>query len=214
VALYLSANLAYALVIPQDEMAKIAGTSVAAEFANRLLGPSGGLLISIAIGVSVFGAMNGGLMAGPRLLYAMGEDRLAPRFLAAVHPRYHTPAVATLVLAAWCGSLILGVGVLIEAGLLARTTSHFDVLTDFAVFGAVLFETMAVGSIFMLRWKRPDALRTYRCPGYPWVPLVYVLGFAGVLASYAAPDKRFEAYTGLSFTLAGALVYWAFLRKR
>lgn len=214
VALYLAANLAYAVVIPQDEMAKIAGTSVAAEFATRLLGPNGGLLISIAIGVSVFGAMNGGLMAGPRLLYAMGEDRLAPRFLAAIHPRYHTPAAATLVLAAWCGALILSVGLLIEVGALARTTSHFDVLSDFAVFGAVLFETMAVGSIFMLRWKRPEAERSYRCPGYPWVPLIYVLGFTAVLASYAAPDKRFEASTGLAFTLAGALVYWVFLRKQ
>jgi amino acid transporter len=214
VALYLTANLAYALVIPQDEMGKIAGTSVAAEFATRLLGPNGGLLISIAIGVSVFGAMNGNLLAGPRLLLAMGEDRLAPRSLAAIHPRYHTPAVATLVLAAWCAALILGVGFLIEFEVLSRTMSHFDVLSDFAVFGSVLFETMAVASIFMLRWKRPDALRTYRCPGYPWVPLIYVLGFVGVLASYAAPDKRIQAYTGLGFTLVGALVYGAFLRKR
>jgi APA family basic amino acid/polyamine antiporter len=76
----------------------------------------------------------------------------------------------------------------------------------------VHFETLAVGSIFMLRWKRPDAERPYRCIGYPWVPLFYVLGFTCVLASYAAPEKQFEAATGLGFTFVGAIVYGLFLR--
>jgi len=214
IVVYLAANLAYALVLRQDEIAKVSGTSVAAEFTTRLLGPSGGLIISIAIAVSVFGAMNGGLLAGPRLLYAMSLDKLAPQRLAAIHPRYKTPVVATIVLAIWTSSLVLAVGLLIEADMLAKGKDHFGVLSDFAVFGSVLFETLAVASIFMLRWRRPDAERPYRCIGYPWVPLIYVIGFTCVLASYAAPDKRLEASTGLAFTLVGALVYWLFLRKR
>jgi basic amino acid/polyamine antiporter, APA family len=212
IALYLAANLAYSVVLSQEEMAKISGTSVAAEFATRLLGPNGGLIISIAIGVSVFGAMNGGLMAGPRLLYAMGVDKLAPARLAAIHPRYKTPAVASTVLAAWTSAMVLIVGLLIQTNVLTMGKNHFDVLSDFAVFGSVLFETLAVASIFLLRWKRPDAERPYRCIGYPWVPLVYVLGFSCVLASYAAPEKQFEAATGLGFTLVGAVVYGLFLR--
>jgi APA family basic amino acid/polyamine antiporter len=201
-------------VLPQDEMAKVTGTSVAAVFATRLLGQHGGLIISVAIAISVFGAMNGGILAGPRLLYAMGADKLAPHRLAAIHPRYNTPAVATMVLAAWTSAMVLVVGILIQSQVLQEGKNHFDVLSDFAVFGAVLFETLAVASIFMLRWKRPDAERPYRCLGYPWVPLIYVIGFTCVLASYAAPDKRLEAATGLGFTLIGALVYWLFLRKR
>jgi basic amino acid/polyamine antiporter, APA family len=214
IVVYLAPNFAYSVVLSQEEMAKVSGTSVAAEFTTRLLGPTGGLIISVAIAVSVFGAMNGGLLAGPRLLYAMGVDNLAPRRLAAIHPRYRTPVVATTVLAIWTCSLVLAVGLLIEAGMLAKGKDHFGVLTDFAVFGSVLFETLAVASIFMLRWKRPNAERPYRCIGYPWVPLVYVIGFTGILASYAAPDKQFEALTGLGFTLVGAIVYGLFLRKR
>jgi basic amino acid/polyamine antiporter, APA family len=224
---YCSANVAYSLVLTQPEMAKLEGTTVAAEFARRLLGPTGGALISGAIAVSTFGALNGNLLVGPRLLYAMGADGLAPRALAAVHPRYHTPAVATLVLAAWSAALVLIGAVLTTTRLpqlhlfvwsldlnLPPNKSLFDVLTDFAMFGAVVFETMAVASIFMFRWKRPDADRPYRCVGYPWTPAVYVLCFVGVLASYFTPEKRVEAYSGLGFALAGAVVYGLFLRRR
>src|SRR5205085_683316 len=78
-----------------------------AEFARRLLGPLGGAVISGAIAISTFGALNGNLLVGPRLLFAMGRDGMAPRRLAAVHPRYHTPVVATLVLAVWSAALVL-----------------------------------------------------------------------------------------------------------
>jgi amino acid transporter len=224
---YCTANLAYSLVLSQPEMAKLEGTTVAAEFARRLLGPTGGALISGAIAVSTFGALNGNLLVGPRLLYAMGADGLAPRALAEVHPRYKTPAVATVVLALWSVALVVIGAVLTrnrlpELPLFGRTVdlnlpagkSLFDVLTDFAMFGAVIFETMAVASIFMFRWKRPDAERPYRCIGYPWTPLVYVLCFIGVLASYFTEEKRVEAYSGLGFALVGAIVYVLFLRRK
>jgi amino acid transporter len=225
-ALYVSANLAYALVIPQSEMATITDTSVAAEFARRLIGPVGGLAISLAIGLSVFGALNGSLMVGPRLLLAMGKDNLAPQALAAVHPVYKTPAVATMVMAAWSVVLVAIGAALTRFRLpdftLVGTTwdpnlpfgkTLFDVLTDFAVFGGVLFETLGVTSIFVLRWTRPDAERAYRCVGYPWVPMIYVAGYTALLLSYAAPQKRVEAYTALGLAFIGAAVYLIFLRK-
>ena len=224
---YCSANVAYGLVLTQPEMANLKGTSVAAEFARRLLGPTGGALIAGAIAVSTFGALNGNLLVGPRLLYAMGADGLAPRALAEVHPRYKTPAVATVVLALWAVALVVIGAALTQyrlpvVPLLGRTIDLnlppgkplFDVLTDFAMFGAVIFETMAVASIFMFRWKRPDAERPYRCVGYPWTPLIYVLCFIGVLASYFTEEQRVEAYSGLGFALLGAVVYGLFLRRR
>jgi amino acid transporter len=219
-ALYLSANLAYALVIPHEELARHATDEVlkkvpvATAFSERLLGAWGEALVAAAIGVSVFGALNGNLLVGPRLLYAMGADGLAPRKLAEVHPRYHTPAVATLVLAGWAAALVVGVAVLIDRGVLDAKRSHFDVLTDFAMFGAVVFETLAVASIFVFRRALPGAARPYRCVGYPLVPLAYVLCFAGVLASYfVRPEKRPEAFTGIGIVLAGAAVYGLFLRR-
>jgi APA family basic amino acid/polyamine antiporter len=226
--LYCSANVAYSLVLSQSEMAKLDGTtSVGAEFARRLLGPTGGALIAGAIAVSTFGALNGNLLVGPRLLYAMGADGLAPRVLSEVHPRYKTPAVATIVLALWAVALIV-IGALLTqhrlpaVPLFGRTFDLnlpkgkplFDVLTDFAMFGAVVFETMAVASIFMFRWKRPDAERPYRCLGYPWTPLIYVVCYVGLLASYFTEEKRVEAYSGLGFALVGAVIYLLFLRRR
>jgi amino acid transporter len=219
---YCSANVAYALVLTQPEMAACKDIPVASEFARRLLGPTGGALISGAIAISTFGALNGNLLVGPRTLFAMSRDGLAPRGLVAVHPKYHTPVRATVVLAIWSAGLVL-IGALLSRRIelpgwtiepVLPDKSLFDVLTDYAMFGAVAFETMAVASVFMFRWKRPEAERPYRCLGYPFTPGIYVLCFAGLLANYFIdPAKRLEGYCGAGFALLGAGVYWAFLRK-
>jgi amino acid transporter len=213
ILLYVTANLAYAVTLSHEEIRACKATPVASEFSRRLLGPGGGALVSAAIALSVFGALNGNLLVGPRLLYAMGRDGLAPRVLAEVHPTYRTPVVATVVLAAWAVALVVGGAALVESGAMAPGKPLFDVLTDFAMFGAIVFETMAVASIFVFRRIHPGADRPYRCVGYPVVPLVYVLCFVGVLASYAVPEKRVEAYTGLGFVAAGVAVYGLVLRK-
>jgi amino acid transporter len=206
---YCSANVAYSLVLTQPEMAAITKIPVASVFADRLLGPTGGAVISAAIAISTFGALNGNLLVGPRTLFAMGRDGLAPRSLVAIHPRYHTPAVATAVLAVWSAGLVL-IGAALEL-----KKPLFDMLTDYAMFGAVAFETMAVASVFMFRWKRPGAERPYRCLGYPVTPAIYVLCFAGLLANYFIdPDMRLEGYCGAGFALLGASVYGLFLRRR
>lgn len=213
-ALYLGANLAYALVLSHGEMAAIKGTAVAAVFSDRLLGPSGSALISAAIGLSVFGALNGNLLVGPRLLYAMAEDGLAPARLAVVHPTYRTPVTATAVLALWSAALVAIVALLTELRVLEVGRDHFDVLTNFAMFGAVVFETMAVASIFAFRRIMPNADRPYRCIGYPVVPLIYVVCFLGVLASYFADEKKWqEPFSALGIILVGALVYGCCLRR-
>src|SRR5438067_6975956 len=123
IALYLGANLGYYLIIPQQEVAEIKGTTVATEFCLRLLGPIGAAAASAAVMCSVFGALNGNLLVGPRLLYAMGEDGLAPRALSAVHARYRTPAPAIVVMAAWAGLLVVGVAVLTRLGWLDERKS-------------------------------------------------------------------------------------------
>jgi amino acid transporter len=211
--LYLGANLAYHLVIPQNEMAQSTNTAVATLFSLRLLGPIGGVLVSAAIMCSVFGALNGNLLVGPRLLYAMGEDGLAPRFLSAVHPVYQTPAWAIGVMGGWACTLVLGVAALTVLEILPQGKAHFDVLTDFAMFGAVLFETLAVTTIFVFRRRLADAERPYRCWGYPWVPLVYLILPAMVFGNMFA-KQQIEALTGVGFIALGALVYIGFLRGK
>jgi amino acid transporter len=209
---YLGANLAYHRVLPMWEMRFMKDTPVATVFSERLLGAIGGMLMSAAIMCSVFGALNGNLLVGPRLLYAMGEDRLAPPELGAVHPRYHTPAVAILVMAGWAIGLVLVVAVLTDWGVLESGKSHFDILTDFAMFGSVTFETLAVSTIFRFRRKLPNMPRPYRCWGYPVVPALYMVLPALVLGNMFL-NHTLEALTGAGFIALGAVVYWAFCPK-
>jgi APA family basic amino acid/polyamine antiporter len=206
ITLYLGANLAYYLVIPRVEMAEMKQTTVATEFSLRLLGPLGAAAASAAVMCSVFGALNGNLLVGPRLLYAMGDDGLAPRALGDVHARYRTPALAIAVLAAWSSLQVLTVAFLTWLGWLEESKSHFDRLTDFAMFGAVIFETLAVVSIFIFRRSRPEAERSYRCPGYPLVPALYVILPAFVLVNMFRYQTE-EALAGVGFIAVGAAIY-------
>ncbi len=232
--LYLGANVAYYLIIPQSEMARmkapetgareayspqahgqpfvgfeaeVQDQTVAIGFCRRLLGSVGVAVAAAAVMVSVFGALNGNLLVGPRLLYAMGEDGLAPRALGAVHSHYRTPALAILVMAGWACLLILGVALLTACGILAEGKSHFDRLTDFAMFGSVVFETLAVTTIFVFRRRLPNAERPYRCWGYPVVPALYLILPAMVLSNMFV-HQQFEALTGVGFIALGATVYY------
>jgi amino acid transporter len=218
-ALYLGANFAYSLVLKPEEMQAMKegarDETVAIGFCRRLLGPVGATLAAAAVMCSVFGALNGNLLVGPRLLYAMGEDGLAPRALGAVHPRYRTPALGILVMAVWACLLVLGVAALTRLGVLAADKDHFDVLTNFAMFGVVIFETMAVLSIYIFRRTLPDVPRPYRCWGYPVVPALYVLLPGMILVNMLAGEKeRLEALGGVLFIALGVVVYFLYGRRR
>ena len=215
--LYLSANVAYALVIPNMvDLAKPGSKTTSTAFCEALLGPVGVVGASAVLMCSVFGALNGNLLVGPRLLYAMGKDGLAPRTLSEVHPRFHTPALAIAVLAAWAALLVLGVAFLTHIDVLDSKVSHFDLLTDFAMFGAVIFETMAVVSIFVFRRRFPSVERPYRCVGYPVTPAVYVLlpsfVLLNMLSAIFLSDKmseRIAPMVGVGFIALGVVVYYA-----
>lgn len=214
--LYLSLNFAYATVIPSSEMATLKGQSVAAVFCRKLIGQAGAAMAAGVVMCSVFGALNGNILVGPRLLFAMGEDRLAPQGLSAIHPTFRTPARAIMVYTIWSMVLLLGgaIAVAVAKASDRKIPDPFDLLTDFAMFGVVIFETLVVASIYVFRQTMPDAPRPYKCPGYPIVPAIYIIAFIGVLASYCDDTKQMQAITGVAFTLAGAAIYALFLRKR
>jgi basic amino acid/polyamine antiporter, APA family len=214
IVLYCSVNVAYHLVVPREDMVTLGGNSpVATLFATRLLGSIGMLLASGAIMTSVFGSLNGNLLVGPRLLYAMGQDGLAPHSLCQLHPRWGTPAIAEMVLAAWSILLVVAMAIVVYAGILGK--SIFDGLTDYAMFGAVSFETMAVASIFVCRQQYPvDKVKLpYRCWGYPWLPIFYVLVMAAVLVNMFIADW-IQSLSALELVLIGAWVYLRFFANK
>jgi amino acid transporter len=218
IVVYSAVNTTYYLVIPASEMAKLTETPVATEAATRLLGPVGTLLASAAIMISVFGALGGNMLVGPRGIFALSRDGMAPSALAGIHSRYQTPFAATLLMTGITAVFIFAVAGYTRSGLASDPNKPpFDVITDFVVFGAAVFETLAVASIFRFRRTHPPAAvkLPYRCPGYPVVPAVYVSCMAAVLANMFAKDEsRSEALIGLAFIAAGGLVYAALLRGR
>ncbi len=109
--------------------------------------------------------------------------------------------------------LVLAVAALTQFKILPKDKDHFDVLTDFAMFGAVIFETMAVTSIFVFRRRYPNAERPYRCIGYPVVPALYVLFPALVLGNMFI-NQRTEAVAGVAFIALGTGVYLLIERQR
>src|SRR5690348_3221337 len=160
VTLYVGANLAYLYMMPVGVMAQ-QKEAIARTVITAIAGPAGGVFIMLAIMTSVYGALNGNLLAKPRVPYAMARDGLIFSFLGKTHPRWATP---------WAAVLIQGAVAII----MVLVLRDFDTLTTYFVvveWAALIF---AVSAVFVLRRKMPDAPRPFRTPAYPWVPLVFV----------------------------------------
>ena len=162
VTLYIGANLAYLYMMPVDVMAQ-QKEAIARTVMTAIAGPAGGTLIMLAIMTSIFGALNGNLLAKPRVAYAMGRDGLTFAFLGKIHPRWSTP---------WAAQGIVGA----VAILMVLALQDYDALITYFVvieWAALIF---AVCAVFVLRRKMAEALRPFRTPLYPWVPLFFVVG--------------------------------------
>ena len=162
VLLYLGANVAYFYALPVEAMAA-ATEGVPQRIMARALGPGGSLLIGLFILCSAFGALNGNVLAKPRVAFALARDGLTFAFLGRAHPRWSTPYAAILI---QCGGAIALVWLLRDFD---RLTTYFVV----AEWTALLF---AVGAVFVLRRRLPHEERPFRTPGYPWVPATFLVG--------------------------------------
>jgi basic amino acid/polyamine antiporter, APA family len=197
--IYLLANVAYLSVLSIDEMRT--SRLVAADVANRLIGAPGVVLVSGMVLVSTFGTLNGTMLTGPRIFFAMADDGLFFRRVAAVHPRFQTPYVA-IVLAALLGILFV----------LLRT---FEQLADAFVTAIIPFYALAVASIFILR-RRAGYDPSFRTPGYPVVPGLFVLATLFLLGNALLdPSSRLWTVAVLGTVLAGVPAYYLTVgRKR
>ncbi|MGH4138864.1 APC family permease [Clostridium sp.] len=193
ITVYVLFNLAIINVVPITNV--ISSNKVASDVATVLFGKSGSLIITAIILISIFGTLNGYLMTGVRIPFAMAQDKLLPfdKFLGKVHPKYQTPLNAFVF----------------EIGLacLYVFSGSFDTLTDLVIFVLWIFFTMAVAGIFILRTKHKDLERPYKVPFYPVVPLVGVIGGIYILVSTLMTDTS-NALIGLAITLIGLPVYW------
>ncbi|MBX6364862.1 MAG: amino acid permease [Gemmatimonadetes bacterium] len=157
-AVYLIVNAAYLHVLPLETMSQ--SKLVAADTATRIFGAAGAGIVSALVMLSTFGTLNASVMTGPRILYAMADDGLFFRPIAAVHPRWRTPWASI----ALCGAL----------GVAYVSIQTFEQLADAFILGIWPFYALAVAAVFVMRRRRPQAARPYRTPAYPVVPLVFL----------------------------------------
>lgn len=191
VLVYLAVNAAYLYVLPMSAIAD--SEMVAADAAAVIFGRAGSSIVAALVMLSTFGALNGATMTGPRIFYAMAEDDLFFRRVAAVHPRYHTPHVAIVL------SALLGI-----AYVSIRT---FEQLAAAFILGIWPFYALAIGAVFRLRMRRPELQRPYHTWGYPVVPALFLLATVAILGNALAQQPRSTLF-GFGLILAGIPAYY------
>jgi APA family basic amino acid/polyamine antiporter len=204
VALYVGANVAYFYMMPLDVM-KGESSGIARTVMTSIAGPWAGTAIVACILCSVFGALNGNVLAKPRVSYAMAQDRLTFGFLGRPHPRWSTPHAAILIQGGMAVLLMLGFSIFSD-----KPGDLFDYLTTYFVVVEWFALLFSVGAVFILRRRMPDAERPFRTPGYPVVPLLFIVGTTVGLGAIVWGEwtrgNRTPVY-GLLIAVAGFPVY-------
>jgi APA family basic amino acid/polyamine antiporter len=193
VVVYLLANVAYLAALGRDGLA--VSRAPATDTLRRAVGPLGGTLVGLGIAFSTFGFVNITILSAPRILQAMAADGLFFHRAAALHPRYHTPAVALWWQAVWAVVL--------------TATGSYGALLDYVVFGDWLFFASIVATLFVYRRREREngAVATgFRVPGYPVLPLVFILAAVYVMISSIRSGPR-NALIGAGLIALGVPVY-------
>jgi APA family basic amino acid/polyamine antiporter len=197
---YTAACAVYLYVVPIHRMAAIVENRVASEVAGILLGSAGVRLVSVAILVSTFGCVNGLILGGARVLFAMARDGVFFPVAGRVHPTRQTPTGALVLQGIWSAVLAL--------------SGSYDRLLTYVTFASLTFNALTVAGSMRLRRTRPDADRPYRTWGYPVTPVVYLLGAAFFLVYIFAGDPA-DACAGLAIVALGVPAYaWFNTRAR
>ncbi len=197
-ALYMLVNAAVQFVLPAAAIA--ASPRPASDAIGLVRGPLGASIVSAAMAVSMLVTLNGTIMSGARVPFAMARDRYFFSALAKVHPRFHTPSVAIVVQA------MLAVALLLIGG-------SFRQFFSLAIFAEWLFYMIAGSTVFVFRRREPQTVRPYRVWGYPFVPALFVAASA-LLLYYTFTDNLRNSTFGMLAILAGIPVFLAFARRR
>lgn len=199
IGIYVLINIAFLYVLPIDEMAR--SPLVAASAAEKIFGSNGAALISIAVIISTFGALNGSILATARIPYAMSRANLFFKSLGKVHPKFGTPHTSLVVEGMWSCVLVL--------------SGSFDTITDYVIFASWLFYAMGAFGVFVLRKKMPNEHRPYKAWGYPYAPAVFVIFAIVFLLNSIIADTQ-NAMMGIVLIAAGLPFYffWKWKEKR
>jgi basic amino acid/polyamine antiporter, APA family len=196
--LYVLMNAAVQYVLPADAIA--ASPRPASDAVALILGRMGASIVSAGMAISMLVTLNGTILSGARIPFAVARDGYFFSGLAEVHPHFHTPSVAIVLQA------IMSIALLLLGG-------NFRQLFSLAIFAEWLFYMIAGSTIFVFRWREHKAPRPYRMFGYPFLPAVFIAA-AGVLLYYTFRGEWPNSLYGLLIILAGVPVFAWFRRRR
>ena len=189
-AIYMLANVAYFYVLPAEGVAN--SDRVASEMMRRIFGAPGAALVSVAAMISIFAALNGSILTGARVPFAVARDGLMWPALGKIHPAYFTPANSIVALSLWSMVIVLSGG--------------YDFLFNLVIFSSWILYGMATASVIVLRRKRPDLPRPYKTLGYPVVPILFVLVTIALLGQ-TFYDRPGQSMMGLLLIVLGLPFY-------
>jgi APA family basic amino acid/polyamine antiporter len=208
IALYLLCNVCYLAVVPVSAIQTAPNDRVATLVVDTVLPGIGKLAMGVLIMVSTFGTVNALTLAGGRACYAMAQDGLFFKRAGTLN-RARVPGWALVLQCLWSLVLVLPRTYDVETHTYGNLYSN---LLDYVISAALIFYILTVAGLFRLRTTRPDAVRPYRCWGYPWLPALYVIGSAIVLAVLFA-YRTATTWPGLLIVLSGLPVYWLLRRN-
>ena len=212
VTLYLLANLAYVVTLPLAQIQNAPQNRVATAVMQAAIGPSGTIVMAIAIMISTFGCNNGLILAGARVYYAMARDGLFFKRVDSVNA-HHVPAVALLAQGIWASLLVLPRTVTVNQQTSAVNYGNvYTQLLEYIVSADLIFYMLMVGAVIVMRRKAPEIERPYRTFGYPIVPLVYLL-IAGLFVVDLAILAPSTSGIGYLLVLTGVPIYYVWSRK-
>ena len=198
-AIYLAMNATYVYAMPLHEIAKY--ETIAHAAASVLFSPEAAFWLSATIAISCFSAAATCTLSGARVYLAMAQDGVFFKRMAVIHPKWRTPAFSLIGQGIWAALLTV--------------SGRYDQLYTYVIFGMVLSYTLTVIGLFILRWKRPDIPRPYRCAGYPWLPGIYVLVGAGWTLNTII-TRPSEAFWGATIVAAGVpgFLFWKWRSRK
>jgi APA family basic amino acid/polyamine antiporter len=194
-ALYVALNAAYLRVLPLATVAR--SSRVAADFADAAVGGHGAQIMSALVILSTLGAMNGVILAGPRVYLAMAHDGLLFKWVGGVHPEFRTPHRAIALQAVWSSVLV--------------ATGSYRALFTRVVYTEWIFFGMLAAGLFLLR-RREGYAPPYRVWGYPFLPALFVVSTAAIVLNQVVAQPL-ESASGLLFVLLGLPVYYIWARR-
>ena len=191
--LYLLINITYLKALPMNALAgeiKVGEATAKALYGQDIAG-----LFIIVVIISMFGALNGNILVGARVTYAMAKDNLFFPSAAKVHPKNHTPGNAIIIQGVWSSILAL--------------SGTFEELITLVVFVNFMMWITAASTVFVLRKKQPDLDRPYKVWGYPYIPAFFILLSTAIMVNtfFTFPTQSF---LGIGLTLIGvpAYLFW------